>query len=69
MVVDALGTMLVDTLEGRGTGHVIVERDDGFIDAAALCPSGAGQPMNGGPCATTAGRVARRWLWGGASDA
>jgi SAM-dependent methyltransferase len=28
--------MLLEALEGRGTGHEIVERDDGFIDAATF---------------------------------
>ena len=31
---DPFGTMLLDALEGRGEGHEIVERDDGYITAA-----------------------------------
>ena len=30
-MADAFGTMLIDAIEGRTTGHEIVERDDGFI--------------------------------------
>ncbi|HEU4355719.1 MAG TPA: class I SAM-dependent methyltransferase [Actinomycetota bacterium] len=33
---DAFGTMLLDALEGRGEGHEIVERDDGYVKAATM---------------------------------
>lgn len=35
-VEDAFGTMLLDALEGRGEGHEIVERDDGYIMAPQM---------------------------------
>lgn len=33
---DAFGTMLLDAIEGRASGHEIVERDDGFIDVSTF---------------------------------
>lgn len=33
---DPFGAMLLDALEGRGSGHEIVERDDGFVDVPRI---------------------------------
>ena len=33
---DAFGTMFIDLLEGRASGHEIVERDDGFIGVSSF---------------------------------
>ena len=35
-MADAFGTMLIDAIEGRTTGHEIVERDDGFIGVSTF---------------------------------